>query len=158
MSRDMRSGARRFVLGAAGLGMGLLGCSLLPERAAAQGGICRSDPVLYLSNGRSVQISTAVSDARSDVFGVAYGVHLPVGTSVTRIKYTGAVPESVTLYADEPSSTYLTETTVSTGTAVSVSTTSTLVRTSDEDSKPQVLDTASASGTSGQTLSIALSG
>jgi hypothetical protein len=136
----------------------LLASLTLPQRAAAQGGGCRTDPVVYLSSGRAVEISAWVSDDRSDVYGAAYTVHVPVGTLVTRVQYTGGVPESVTVYADAASSTYRTETTVTTGATVSVSATSRLSATGQGDGDRRVLDTESVSGVSGQALAVSLNG
>lgn len=76
---------------------------------------CRGDPIVRLSNGQQIQMTVEVAADASDVQEVRYTVHAPVGTSITRVIYTGgplASKERVVFYDDLPSHHYSTETLV----------------------------------------------
>jgi hypothetical protein len=76
--------------------------------------ICRTDPLVFLSDGTRVKMTAEIGTAAQNVQGILYTLHAPVGTSVVRIVYTGPqVPESVVFYADRPANTYDTDTIVS---------------------------------------------
>lgn len=76
--------------------------------------ICRTDPLVFLSDGTRVKMTAEIGTAAQNVQGIVYTLHAPVGTSVVRIVYTGPqVPENVVFYADRPAGTYDTDTIVS---------------------------------------------
>jgi hypothetical protein len=51
---------------------------------------CGTDPIVTLSNGYLLKISTTINDAQSDVQNVTYTVNVPAGVSVTGVTYTGS--------------------------------------------------------------------
>lgn len=76
--------------------------------------ICRTDPLVFLSDGTRVKMTAEIGTAAQNVRGIVYTLHAPVGTSVVRIVYPGQqVPESVVFYADRAANTYDTDTVVS---------------------------------------------
>jgi hypothetical protein len=76
--------------------------------------ICRTDPIVFLSDGTRVKMTADIGTAAENVQGIVYTLHAPVGTSVVRIVYTGAhVPETVDFFADRTAGTYDTDTVVS---------------------------------------------
>ena len=82
----------------------MLAGSLLATNAQASVTYCRSDPVVTLSNGVQITLYEDISDSASDVTGISYQLHIPVGLRVTSISYMGAVPASlqtITAAADE---------------------------------------------------------
>ncbi len=107
-------------LGAALFSAGVL-ASLLgsaPHHAHAAAG-CRSDPIVTLSNGLVVHLSATVYDAPSDITGVAYTMHAPVGTSVVSVVYPpdpNNIPQTFQFYADNPAGTWDSYTNVDTKT------------------------------------------
>jgi hypothetical protein len=79
---------------------------------------CQTDPVVVLSNGKSVQLAATIYDDASDVESVAYSLHGPAGTSVVSVTYSGDLPasmESFTYTADAKAGQYPATTTVVTG-------------------------------------------
>ncbi len=54
---------------------------IAPSSAFALAG-CRSDPVIVLSNLRTLDVSATIYDSTSDLRSVTYTVHGPSGTSV----------------------------------------------------------------------------
>jgi hypothetical protein len=76
--------------------------------------ICRTDPLVFLSDGTRVNMTAEIRTAAQNVQGIVYTLHAPVGTSVVRIVYTGAdVQERVDFVADQAAGTYDTDTVVS---------------------------------------------
>lgn len=99
---------------AAGLLLGPL--SSLSAHAALT--YCRTDPVVLLSNGKTVQMEADISDTGSDVQHVDYVLRAPVGISVVSVVYSGDLPagqESFEFFADARPGNYATATSVTTG-------------------------------------------
>jgi hypothetical protein len=67
-------------------------------------GACRSDPIVLLSDGATVQLYTDIFDAPTSVTHVSYVLHARVGTTVVSITYPSdmatAIPETFQLVAD----------------------------------------------------------
>src|SRR5437588_8370228 len=99
---------RHMLLGAALLSTSLLAHSLVaPDtHAAISGG--RSDPVVTLSNGVTLDLSTVVNDTTTDVQQVSYTLHAPIGTWVTSEVDTSMLGPKDTFhfYADKPPGTF----------------------------------------------------
>ncbi len=96
----------------------LLALSLLPTHPAFAGFVaCRADPIVWLSNGQSIQITATINAAESDVSTIVYTVHVPVGTTITRVVYNGGGlgrKERVILVDDQAPNQYWTDTVVDT--------------------------------------------
>jgi len=76
--------------------------------------ICRTDPIVFLSDGTKVKMTAEIGTAAENIQGIVYTLHAPQGTSVVRIVYPGQqVPETVVFYADRSANTYDTDTIVS---------------------------------------------
>jgi len=100
-----------FVLLSAGL--------LVPHGASAAISYCRTDPIVYLSNGMKLDLTAQFSARASDLRGISYTIHTPAGVSVDKVVYTrGALGhlESLNVVADNQTPTYDTSTVVSTST------------------------------------------
>ena len=68
----------------------LIGLALwVPEAppAAAAITVCRGDPIVWLSNGEIIQMTAQVAANAAEVHQVVYTLHVPRGTTVTRIVY-----------------------------------------------------------------------
>jgi hypothetical protein len=136
------------------LGVAVLSASLLalfsrmaPATHAAISG-CRSDPVVILSNGNTLHLSTVVNDPATDVQQVSYTLHAPVGTWITGVADTSVLDlkETLRFYADNPPNTYSVAAKVKTLTPrISVTATTDVVTTNGAS-------TASASGQSQRAL------
>ena len=83
------------------LALGGLGATRA-QPAHADISVCRSDPVVLLSNGTVVDLTVVVNDAPSDIQRVGYVLHGPAGTQVVRVVYSAEKSnlESLTFYAD----------------------------------------------------------
>ncbi|MBV9282773.1 MAG: hypothetical protein JOZ41_22070 [Chloroflexi bacterium] len=95
-----------------------LGASIWARPARAELAPCRSDPVVILSNGVTLDLSAYINDGESDVSNVAYVLHAPGGTTISSVIGTdGAIglKETFSFSADAPSNTYTVETRVTTG-------------------------------------------
>ena len=107
--------------------LGLVAALHLPGTASAGIKACRADPIVTLSNGRVVQMTTEIAGDPANVRMITYTLHAPAGTSVTNIAYTGgalAGKETVVFYADLPAGQYTTSTLVTvSGSRLSVKTT-----------------------------------
>ena len=149
---DFGKTVRRGRLAATVLGAALLTFSVMPHSASAAIFLCRTDPVVQLSDGTTIQLQAAISDDQADVQQIAYTVHAPAGTTLSRVVYTGgafAAKEPVRFFADDTPGTFDTSTVVTTGTpgvAVNVQT-----------SVPGI-GRASATGQSGDTLTVHIDG
>lgn len=102
------------------LGAALLAALLGPQLARAQISYCRSDPVVTLSNGDRVTLYETIYDTATDVTGISYQLHIPVGLTVASISFSGAVPSSlqtITTTADENPGNFDAYTVVNTKTA-----------------------------------------
>jgi hypothetical protein len=112
--------ARRFVLRGTILALSLLIASLAARNAQAAFTVCRSDPLVTLSNGVQVTLYEDISDTATDVTGITYQLHIPAGLKVKSISYNGAIPSSlqtITTTADENSGNYDAYTVVDTKTS-----------------------------------------
>ena len=97
-------GSKRLFLTSAVLACGLLSGPLASLSAHAAITACRSDPVVTLSNGMKVTLYENIYDSATDVSGISYQLHIPVGLTVTSVSYSGAVAASlqtITTSADE---------------------------------------------------------
>jgi len=116
----LRARTPRAARGGVALGVGLLAGALLMPAAPAQASIggCRSDPVVILSDGVTLDLSATIDDDARDVRETIYVLHAPVGTRVVGVVGTdGAVglTERFYVYADGAAHTYATATMVVTG-------------------------------------------
>src|SRR4051794_12296378 len=76
-----------------------------PSAFAAAGG-CRSDPIVWLSNGAKVTMVASSTASASTVKLITYTVHVPRGVRMTKVVYTGGVlkdKERVVVVADRSS-------------------------------------------------------
>ncbi len=95
---------------------------VLPTTASAVTA-CRSDPVVVLSNLKTLDLSATISDGSSDVKSVTYTLHAPRGTFVLAFVPTDALVgrvEHFVFYSDNQSNHYTVTTYASTGTRVPV--------------------------------------
>jgi hypothetical protein len=75
--------------------------------------ICRTDPIVFLSDGTRVKMTAEIGTAAPNVQSIVYTLHAPVGTSVVQIVHTGpALPDFVDFHADRAAGTYDTDTIV----------------------------------------------
>jgi hypothetical protein len=77
-----------------------------PGQASAHWGVCFDDPVVWLNNGANVQMTTLVLADSSTLTHLSFTLHVPPGTSSTRIVNTSNVSpsfESVNVVRDSPS-------------------------------------------------------
>ena len=96
---------RRVLVLAAVAGLSLLA----PRESYASISLCRTDPVVWLNNGVNVDLTTSFQLQPSNVRSIQYALHIPSGTSVTQVVYTGgklSQLESMTVYADDTANTY----------------------------------------------------
>ena len=78
---------------------------------------CRADPIVWLSNGDSVQMTVEIGADAADVRSIHYTLHAPVGATIDRIVYTGGAlqsKEAVFFVADQPAGQYISDTVVTT--------------------------------------------
>lgn len=97
----------------------LLALSLVVAQVNAASMTCRSDPIVFLSNGVKLQVGVAVETSLSDLVSIRYELHVPANVSIDHVIYTPAWArnkESVTLIADQAPNTYVVLTLVKTGT------------------------------------------
>ncbi len=97
--------------------LGLLFTLLVPHAAFAALRSCRADPIVWLSNGDSVQMTVEIAADVADVRRITYTLHAPVGVTIDRIVYTGGAlqsKEEVVFVADQPRGHYVTDTVVTT--------------------------------------------
>jgi len=96
-------------LGAALFSAGVLASLLGAPHHAHAAAACRADPIVTLNNGLVVHLSATVVDTPSDITGVAYTMHAPVGTSVVSVVYPpdpNNIPQTFQFYADNPANTW----------------------------------------------------
>ena len=140
---------------AALLAAGLLINAPLMRVAHADIGGCRSDPVVALSNGVTVDLSAVIADNAADVRGVAYTLHVPTGLRAVSVAPSGGPlgpKETITVVADDAPAAYDSATVVTTGTpGVAVTATTTLVAATGA-----TLATGTARGRDRQTLRVHL--
>ncbi len=97
----------------------LLALCLVVAQVSAASMTCRSDPIVFLSNGIKLQIGVAVETSLDDLISIKYELHVPANVSIDHVIYTPAWArnkESVTLIADQAPNTYVVLTLVKTGT------------------------------------------
>ncbi len=97
--------------------LGLVFTLLAPHATFAAIRSCRADPIVWLSNGDSVQMTVEIAAEAADVRRIEYTLHVPIGVSATKIVYTGGAlqsKEEVVFVADQPASQYMTDTVVTT--------------------------------------------
>lgn len=100
------------------LSVGTLISSGAPPAAHADLVICRSDPVITLSNGVTIDLSADITDGAADVRQVAYLLHIPLGIQVVAVVGTDGLiglKEVFTVVADTLPGTYDSTTFVTTG-------------------------------------------
>jgi hypothetical protein len=81
--------------------------------------LCRSDPVVTLSNGVILDLSATISTLPWQVTEVHYELHVPQGVSLVLAVHTPTwltSQETFTVIADQPQKTYVVNTTVRTTT------------------------------------------
>ncbi|HEV3309721.1 MAG TPA: hypothetical protein VG815_04305 [Chloroflexota bacterium] len=91
--------------------------------AQAAVGVCRSDPVVVLTNLRTMDISATVADSQSDLKSVSYTIHLPVGVRALLVVPTDGLVGQVEHFnsvSDQPANTYTVTTYAATGKTVPV--------------------------------------
>jgi len=75
-----------------------------------QVGVCRFDPIVFLSNNHKLTLSTSVRLSKSKVLSVTYTLNLPSGVTVSKVVYTGGAAksgtESVTATSTNDAGTY----------------------------------------------------
>jgi hypothetical protein len=144
-------GTRGRMLGAAALFAALATSPFMAGSAHANYSICRSDPVVVLSNLATIDLSANIGDDLSDVRSVTYVIHAPIGTRATAIIPTDGLiglKERTLFYADNARDTYTFTTTVTTGQGgVSVT-----AESAEVSVLGLVAGAASTTGTSNQTL------
>lgn len=94
---------------------GLLAVLVQAPVAWAGHSICRTDPVVTLSNGVIVTMTEDIEADPSAVQGINYTLSAPRGTTITRIDYYGPIApalQHVTLVANQDDSHYHTQTNV----------------------------------------------
>ena len=89
----------------------------LPEIAQASSLLCRSDPVVILSNGMTLDMGATISTLPMQVTEVHYELHVPAGVTAVIVIRTPAwltSQETFTVYDDQQPEQYQTVTTVHT--------------------------------------------
>ena len=85
--------------------------------AEASNAGCRSDPLVVLSNGTTLDLSADIATALWDVRSVTYTLHIPAGLAVVAVVSTPSWPTTVeqfTVYADNGRGVYTSDTLVET--------------------------------------------
>jgi hypothetical protein len=98
----------------------LIALCLVVTQVSAASMSCRSDPIIFLSNGIKLQVGVIVETSLDDLISIKYEVHVPANVTMNRVIYTpqwARSKESVTLIADQPANSYKIYTLVQTGTA-----------------------------------------
>jgi hypothetical protein len=139
----------RLRAGTAG-GLLLLVALLAAPGAQAAASVCRTDPIVWLSDGHKVTLSASIGTELSKVQQVTYTLHAPAGLTVSSIVHTAGglgTKEVFYFYADQPAKHYTTETVVRTSgnTAVTANTAVTV-------QAGGIVGTASADGTANMTI------
>ena len=102
----------------AGLLIGMLSLGVPASDAMFDG--CRSDPVLYLSDGSALDVSASIGTSVSNVTAISYTVHVPAGLKVVLFVATPTLgfqgKEAFAVVNDAPAGRYSTDTLVQTTT------------------------------------------
>jgi hypothetical protein len=89
---------------------------LVPTQGAwAAASVCRSDPVVTLSNGVTVTMQEDIAADPSAVQSISYTLNAPRGTTITSITYYGPIPpeqQVVTLVSNQDATHYHSSTSV----------------------------------------------
>jgi hypothetical protein len=123
----------------------------MPHNAGAAISLCRTDPIVLLSNGVVVDMTATIGTASTNVQQIVYVLHAPAGTRVNRVVYTqGGLNgrEQFQFFADAAAGTYASVTTVST-TVKSISVTA--------STQVSGVGSGTVSGYSGQALTVHIS-
>lgn len=121
--------ARTAALGTV-LGTVLLFSSGLAGSVQAAQGVCRSDPVVVLSNLKTLDLSAVIYDSQSDLKSVTYTLHLPSGVKPLVVVPTDGLLGQIEHFGyvnDQRTGSYAVTTFASTGTTVPVTTTAVTV-------------------------------
>ena len=141
--------ARHLLHGAALLSATVLACSPVAPDAQAQTGVCRSEPIVALSNGETLDFNATIQDDPSDVQGVYWTVNLPAGVSPVGPPVDNAIlgpKDHYSFSSNGPAGSYSVGVSATTVTNVSMSATTDLV------SAKKVVSHDSASGNSNSQL------
>jgi hypothetical protein len=101
----------------------LLIALLAAPAAQAAASACRTDPIVWLSDGHKVTLSANISTDLALVQQVTYTLHAPIGLTVTSIVHTASglgTREGFYFYADQPAKHYTTNTVVRSSVRVAV--------------------------------------
>jgi len=104
----------------------LLTSPALSPRAHAIIGGCGGDPIVILSNGTTIDLSTTAGADASAVRRIAYTLHAPAGTTMVSVTSLG-VRETLSFHADNSPGDYNTVTRVDASTSNAPATTTTAV-------------------------------
>jgi hypothetical protein len=77
--------------------LGLLIASL-PGTATARVVSCKKDPIVYLSNGKTVKIVETIYTSAANVARIDYTVRVPGGVTMTKVVFTGGASISAEEY------------------------------------------------------------
>ena len=97
----------------------LITLCLVVAQVSAASMTCRSDPIIFLSDGIRLQAGITVETSLADLISIKYEVHVPANVTIDHVIYTPAwakSKESVVLIADQPANSYKIFTLVLTGT------------------------------------------
>lgn len=144
----------RALVAPAVLAASLLAGPLMPRHASAAISYCRTDPMVYLSNGIKLDMQSEFAGSPGQLKHITYTAHVPMGVSVDHIVFTkGGLghAESVQVYADNPTQAYDTDTVVTTNTRAAATATTTVL-----DQITSAKTSAQASGQTDQNLPVYL--
>jgi hypothetical protein len=86
--------------------------SLLPDAVAARVVSCKKDPIVYLSNGKTVKIVETIYTSADKVTEIVYTVRVPAGVKPTKIVFTGGASvsanEKILIFDDQQPTRYST--------------------------------------------------
>lgn len=149
MKEAMRMKIPRALAATLTCGVCLMAMIALPGHAFAGTTVCRTDPIVTLSNGQTITLWSSIGTDITTVSNVSYVLHIPANlqvTSVTHDQY--ASLESFSWVADQGGNRFEDDTTVTTSSPAGT------VPVTAWASLPQGNNTFSASGSNGQTLAI----
>jgi hypothetical protein len=76
---------------------------------SAGGMLCRSDPIVDLTDGTRLQFNIEVQTAVENIIAIHYELHVPMGVDIDKITFTpnwARAKETVDLIADQPAGHY----------------------------------------------------
>lgn len=91
---------------------------ILPIVVQAARMFCRSDPIVFLSDGTRLQFNASVQTSRENLVSIHYQLHVPDGVTIDRIVFTpgwASEIETVELINDQSAGNYRIITIVNTG-------------------------------------------